>query len=197
MKTPRHHAFISTVTKVLAVLTCIMAWAGSIQAAGERKPTGQEQASDGSRMIDLPAQAKLDTVLAYVSALRRRISNDDFSAIRIKCEDLFSASGYVSVETAEGLVLRLTRSEFLMRAREMHRSYLLQQSTLLLNDQFRQDETNRWFCRSTTFHAVSRFDRGAPVPEKITSVQRKPMLQKAPTESESYWQIVMLSFKEI
>lgn len=170
---------------------------GMVKAGDKRTTPGQEKVSEANPMIDLPVQAKLDTVLACVEALRRHISNDDFSKIRTKCETLFSASGYVSVETIDGLVLRLTRAEFLLRARERHYSYRLQQSTLLLNDQFQQDETDRWFCRSTTFHAVSRFDRGAPVPEKITSVQRKPMLQKAPTRSESYWQIVMISFKEI
>ena len=170
---------------------------GKSEAADRLSGPGQETAPDNHAMIDLPVQAKVDTILAYVEALRRQVSNDDFFRIRQKCEFLFSTSGYVSLETGDGRILRLTKAEFLVRVRENRLRYELQQSTLLLNDRFQQDQTNRWFCRSTTFHAVSRFDRGSPVPVKVTSVQHKPVPQKAPTNSESYWQIIALSFKEI
>lgn len=150
----------------------------------------------GGSLLDLSAKAKIDTALAFIGKLQHRVSDDEFIMLRDQSDSLFTTSGYINLESADGKLLRLTRGEFLTRARDRQASYKLKKATLVLNDQFRKGPNERWYCRSTTFHKVNRFDGDHPVPEKVTSVIRKPIKEKAPSGAESYWQIIELTLTE-
>lgn len=150
----------------------------------------------GGSLLDLSAKAKIDTALAFIGKLQNRISDDEFVHLRDQSDSLFTTSGYINLETADGNQLRLTRAEFLTRARDRQAAYKLKKATLVLNDQFRKGPNNRWYCRSTTFHEVNRFDGDYPIPEKVTSVKRKPVKERATSGAESYWQIIELTLTE-
>ena len=147
-------------------------------------------------LIDLSAKAKIDTALAFIGRLQHRVSDSEFIRLRDQSDSLFTISGYINLESADGQHLRLTRGEFLTRARDRQATYKLKKATLVLNDQFRKGPNDRWYCRSTTFHEVSRFDGDYPIPEKVTSVKRKPMRDRAAAGAESYWQIIELTLTE-
>lgn len=146
-------------------------------------------------LIDLSAKAKIDTALAFIGKLQHRVSDDEFIRLRDQSDSLFTTSGYINLESADGQHLRLTRGEFLTRARDRQATYKLKKATLVLNDLFRKGPNDRWYCRSTTFHEVSRFDGDYPIPEKVTSVKRKPVRERA-ADAESYWQIIELTLTE-
>lgn len=150
----------------------------------------------GGSLLDLSAKAKIDTALAFISKLQYRVSDDEFIRLRDRSDSLFTTSGYINLETTDGKQLRLTRGEFLTRARDRQAAYKLKKATLVLNDQFRKGPNDRWYCRSTTFHEVNRFDGDHPIPEKVTSVKRKPVRGKAPSGAEGYWQIIELTLTE-
>lgn len=150
----------------------------------------------GGSLLDLSARAKIDTALAFIGKLQYRVSDDEFILLRDQSDSLFTTSGYINLETVDGKQLRLTRGEFLTRARARQAAYKLQKATLVLNDQFRKGANDRWYCRSTSFHEVNRFDGDYPIPEKVTSVKRKPVRTKAPSGAESYWQIIELTLTE-
>ncbi|MET7259076.1 hypothetical protein [Dyadobacter fermentans] len=160
-------------------------------ASGE--PVAYAPARLGS-LIDLSAKAKIDTALAFIGKLQHRVSDGEFIRLRDQSDSLFTTSGYINLESAGGQHLRLTRGEFLTRARDRQAAYKLKKATLVLNDLFRKGPNDRWYCRSTTFHEVSRFDGDYPIPEKVTSVKRKPVRERA--TSESYWQIIELTLTE-
>ena len=147
-------------------------------------------------LLDLSAKAKIDTALAFIGKLQHRVSDDEFIRLRDQSDSLFTTSGYINLETSDGKQLRLTRGEFLTRARDRQAAYKLKKATLVLNDQFRKAPNDRWYCRSTTFHEVNRFDGDHPIPEKVTSVKRKPVRAKSPSGAESYWQIIELTLTE-
>jgi len=170
------------------LLVTLLAWSGGLAAPGASAP-------DGS-LLDLSARAKIDTALAFISQLQHRVSDDEFIQLRDRSDSLFTASGYINLQTADGQLLRLTRGEFLTRARDRQASYQLKKATLVLNDQFRRGPNGRWYCRSTTFHEVARFDGDHPIPEKVTSMKRKPIRDKSPSGAESYWQIIELTLTE-
>ena len=147
-------------------------------------------------LIDLPAKEKVDTVLAKLKTLQNEISDEEFLQIKNDTDILFSPSGYINLETKEGEALRLTRAEFLDRTRGERADYQLIKSTLVHYDLFRENALGKRFCRSTTYHDVIQFEKEMPVSEKVTSVQRKPVIAKAPTANEDYWQIIELTLKE-
>ena len=147
-------------------------------------------------LIDLSAKAKIDTALAFIGKLQHRVSDGEFIRLRDQSDSLFTTSGYINLESADGQQLRLTRGEFLTRARDRQATYKLKKATLVLNDLFRKGPNDRWYCRSTTFHEVSRFDGDYPIPEKVTSVKRKPIRERAASGAESYWQIIELTLTE-
>lgn len=150
----------------------------------------------GGSLLDLSPKAKIDTALAFIGKLQQRVSDEDFINLRDRSDSLFTTSGYINLETQDGKQLRLTRGEFLTRARGSQSAYKFKKATLVLNDQFRNGPNDRWYCRSTTFHEVNRFDGDYPIPEKVTSVKRKPVKGKAPSGAESYWQIIELTLIE-
>lgn len=170
------------------LFVAMFAWSA---AAGS--PAAEASERLGS-LIDLSARAKIDTALAFIGKLQHRVSDSEFLRLRDQSDSLFTTSGYINLESADGQHLRLTRGEFLTRARDRQATYKLKKATLVLNDLFRKDPNDRWYCRSTTFHEVSRFDGDYPIPEKVTSVKRKPMRDRA--ASESYWQIIELTLTE-
>lgn len=147
-------------------------------------------------LIDWPIERKVEAVLTSLKTLSAGATEEQFDKIKDEAAVIFGPSGYVNLETKDGQKLRLPRVGFLMRARDTKAAYELKQSTLVQYDQFRENSLSNWFCRSTTYHDVTRFDKGSPVPAKVTSVQRMPMMAKAPTSKKSYWQIVELTLKE-
>ncbi|MFN8348783.1 MAG: hypothetical protein U0X91_27540 [Spirosomataceae bacterium] len=162
----------------------------------EPKTEPQPAPDVNAALIDWPIERKVEAVLASLKILSAGATEEQFDKIKDDAAVIFGPSGYVNLETKDGQKLRLPRVGFLMRARDTKAAYELKQSTLVQYDQFRENSLSNWFCRSTTYHEVSRFDKGAPVPAKVTSVQRMPMMTKAPTSKKSYWQIVELTLKE-
>ncbi|MCF0069405.1 hypothetical protein LZD49_02920 [Dyadobacter sp. CY261] len=153
------------------------------------------QAAAGS-LLDLSAKAKIDTALGFIGKLQHRIPDNEFIRLRDQSDSLFTTSGYINLETVDGQHLRMTKGEFLTRARDRQAAYKFKKATLVLNDQLRKGPNDRWYCRSTTFHEVSRFDGEHPIPEKVTSVKRKPIRTQTPGQSQSYWQIIELTLTE-
>ncbi len=177
------------------LFAALLAWsAGVLPVVAAGAPAAAAPALLGS-LIDLSAKAKIDTALAFIGKLQHRVSDDEFIRLRDQSDSLFTTSGYINLESADGQHLRLTRGEFLTRARDRQATYKLKKATLVLNDLFRKGPNDRWYCRSTTFHEVSRFDGDYPIPEKVTSVKRKPVRERA-AGAESYWQIIELTLTE-
>ncbi|HWV28985.1 MAG TPA: hypothetical protein VN038_05010 [Dyadobacter sp.] len=182
------------------LFAALLAWSAGVLpvvaagAPGAEAPAAAAPALLGS-LIDLSAKAKIDTALAFIGKLQHRVSDDEFIRLRDQSDSLFTTSGYINLESADGQHLRLTRGEFLTRARDRQATYKLKKATLVLNDLFRKGPNDRWYCRSTTFHEVSRFDGDYPIPEKVTSVKRKPVRERA-ADAESYWQIIELTLTE-
>ncbi|GAB3169324.1 hypothetical protein [Telluribacter humicola] len=160
------------------------------------KPESIPGNNDDVTLIDWPIERKIDAILKNLTVLKSNVSEEQFSQFKDEAEAIFGPSGYVNLVTKDGQTMRLPRVGFLMRVRDTKSSYELMQSTLVLYDQFRENSLGKWYCRSTTFHDVNHFDKGNPVPGKVTSAQRMPMLTKAPTQRGSYWQIVELTLKE-
>jgi len=178
---------------LLAWLVGILPVTGGIPAIDSTAAEAPERLGS---LIDLSAKAKIDTALAFIGKLQHRVSDGEFIRLRDQSDSLFTTSGYINLESTDGQHLRLTRGEFLTRARDRQATYKLKKATLVLNDLFRKGPNDRWYCRSTTFHEVSRFDGDYPIPEKVTSVKRKPIRERAASGAESYWQIIELTLTE-
>ncbi|SEJ85018.1 hypothetical protein SAMN05216327_12522 [Dyadobacter sp. SG02] len=188
---------------MFSTLLVILGWCAGLPANGAAArgaaapgAAAPGATAPGGSLLDLSARAKIDTALAFIGKLQHRVSDNEFIQLRDRSDSLFTTSGYINLESAGGQLLRLTRGEFLTRARDRQASYKLKKATLVLNDQFRKGPNERWYCRSTTFHEVNRFDGDYPIPEKVTSMKRKPIREKSPSGAESYWQIIELTLTE-
>jgi hypothetical protein len=157
--------------------------------APEPEPKPQPVPDVKTTLIDLPVQQKVHAFSQSLKTLEKDVSDEQFEKILEEMGQLFDPSGYVSLTTKSGDTLRLPQVGFYQRVRAAKSSYEVKNTTLVLFDQFRQNSQGKWFCRSTTYHDVSRFDKENPVPARVTSTPRMPMLAKAPTGRGSYWQL--------
>ena len=161
------------------------------------QPTPPTPVVVNSTMLDLPIKQKFDLALSDIGSLKAGVNDEQFAKIRANADVLFDPSGFVTVLTKDGQSLRLPRPAFYDRARKSKASYELKELNVVQFDQFRENEFGKWFCRSTAYLGVTRFDaQQMPVPTRVSTAGRMPVEGKSPSAQGAYWQLVELTLLE-
>ena len=145
-------------------------------------------------MIDWNIEKKIKTVLDKLTSIDSTHNEEKLMVIAEEMKVFLTPSAFFKIEDKKGNIKQYNLIGLLHFLQKNPSKLLLKTSTLNLFDSFRLQTNKKWYCRTTTYHDVSRFNENAPVPAKVTSVQRVLMPQQAPTQKDSYWMIYSLHF---
>ena len=140
----------------------------------------------------LPGQ-KQAAVLEFTSKAASGASEDEIEKMKKDFEVLFDESGFVTVKTKDGQLLRLARKALLSRAAKNKTQYEVVEGKFGKFDQFRQNSRDEYFCQLTTVSNVTKFENNLPI-GNITVAPRMPIKGDAP--AKEYWKIIELVLNE-
>ncbi len=140
----------------------------------------------------LPAQ-KQAAVLEFVAKAAQGASSDEIEKMKKDFEVLFDESGFVTVKTKDGQLLRLARKALLSRAAKNKAQYEVVEGKFGKFDQFRQNSRDEYFCQLTTVSNVTKFENNLPI-GNTTVASRMPVKGEAP--AKEYWKIIELVLNE-
>ncbi len=143
--------------------------------------------------IDWSVDKKIKTVLDKLASIDSTTTETQLIAIEEQMKDFLTAAAFFKVEDTKGNVKQYNLTGLLHFLQKNHPLLKLKKSTLNLFDSFRLQSNKKWYCRTTVYHDVERFDDKTPIPAKVTAVGRVLMAQQAPTKQESYWMIYSLT----
>ncbi len=147
-----------------------------------------------SEVIDLAPTQKIEKIKAIFDKIVPTTTEEQLDDIEKDLQGLMSTSGAIRLvqgETTQSYTI--TTFIHLLKKQPLALNYV--HASLILYDNYERNDQAKWFARATTYHEVSRFDKGMPIPSKVTKTEHVPMLGKSPSKKESYWLVFSLTYQ--
>ena len=154
----------------------------------------QIEKPETNEVIDLAPTQKIEKIKAIFDKIVPTTTEEQLDDIEKDLQGLMSASGAIRLvqgETTQSYTI--TTFIHLLKKQPLALNYV--HASLILYDNYERNEQAKWFARATTYHEVSRFDKGMPIPSKVTKTEHVPMLGKSPSKKESYWLVFSLTYQ--
>ena len=165
-----------------------------ITLKGKPLPKKIEQPDNTLEVIDLSAIQKIEKLKGIFEKINTSTTEAQLEDIEKNFQGLISPSGAIRIVEGENIKsYDIISFIHLLKKQTMNLNYL--HSSLILYDLYERNDQGKWFSRATTYHEVNRFDKGIPIPNKITKTDHVPMLSKSPSKKESYWLIFNMTFQ--
>ncbi len=144
-------------------------------------------------LIDWSVDKKITAILSHLASIDSTTSEDKIMAIEDAMKVFLTPSAFFTIQDNKGNSKQYNLTSLLHFLRKNPSVLVFKKSTLNLLDSFRLQSNKKWYCRTTVYHDVERFNEKTPIPAKVTSVGRVLMPQQAPTKQDSYWMVYSLT----
>ncbi|WP_166553641.1 hypothetical protein [Cellulophaga sp. BC115SP] len=149
-------------------------------------------------VVDWSAEKKVKSFLALAKTLQNTASADSaYAKYELIHKELFSTSSFVKMIKKDGTTDELALDGFVNLLKGKKMNFDLVSSNFTYFDNFRKDSMGMMFCRATTYHNVSKFEKGAPISENQSTAERMPSKSKLNSKKPGYTLISQIIIKEL